>query len=349
MRYPITMFLYNHLKIIANNIYRDKQGQWHLFCIIPFGKILSERKPYMLQKTINAEISARGLGLHTGRDVTVRLRPAPAGSGRSLKRLDLPGAPALKVEASNVTGTTLSTTLGLGENSISTIEHLFSALLALEVDNLLVETDGPELPIFDGSAAPWLYLLNEAGLAHQAAPRNFQTLTRPFRLEAGDRYIEARPAGHLSVEAHIDFGGFIGRQSFCLVVSPETFALEISRARTFCLARDVENMRAMGLAKGGSLANAVVVGDDGLLNPEGLRYPDEFVRHKFLDFLGDLALAGAPLRGHFIIHKPGHELNCRFVRAALAEPGLLAASPAEPENQSPASSRPFEFLMAMTA
>ena len=301
----------------------------------------------MLQKTINTEISAQGLGLHTGRELTVRLRPAPAGSGLSLKRVDLPGAPALKVEASNVTGTTLSTTLGRGENSVSTTEHLFSALLALGVDNILIETDGPELPIFDGSADQWLRLLNEAGLTHQAAPRNFQTLTRPFRLKVGDRSIEARPAGRLSVEAHIDFGGFIGRQNFCLVISPETFASEISRARTFCLARDVENMRARGLAKGGSLANAVVVGDDGLLNPEGLRYSDEFVRHKILDFLGDLALAGVPLLGHFVLRKPGHELNCRFVQAALAEPGLLTASPAEPGNQRPASSRPFEFFEAV--
>jgi len=291
----------------------------------------------MLQKTLNAEISAQGLGLHTGQELTIRLKPAPAGSGFSLKRSDLPGAPPLKVEAANVTGTTLSTTLGQGENSVSTIEHLLSALFAMEVDNLLVEVDGPELPIFDGSAAEWLRLLNEAGLAQQAAPRLFKTLTRPFRLAMDDKYIEARPAGRLSVEGHIDFGGFIGRQKFFIMVSPSAYAAEISRARTFCLARDVENMRRLGLARGGSLANAVVVGDDGLLNPEGLRYPDEFVRHKILDFLGDLALAGTPLLGHFILRKPGHELNCRFVRAALAEPGLLAPAPAKPSGQRPAS------------
>ena len=303
----------------------------------------------MLQKTINAEINASGLGLHTGRDLAVRLRPAPAGSGLTLKRSDIPRSPLLKVEPSNVTGTTLSTTLGRGKNSITTTEHLFSALLALGGDNLLIEVDGPELPIFDGSAAEWLRLLNKAGLAHQAAPRLFKTLARPFRLELDDRYIEARPAGRLSVEAHIDFGGLIGRQNFCLVLSPETFAAEISQARTFCLARDVENMRAQGLAKGGSLANAVVVGDDGILNPEGLRYRDEFVRHKILDFLGDLALAGAPLLGHFILRKPGHELNCRFVRAALAEPGLLTAVTAAPgkRRQPSPSPRPLDFFEAL--
>jgi UDP-3-O-[3-hydroxymyristoyl] N-acetylglucosamine deacetylase len=281
----------------------------------------------MLQQTLKNEICVQGLGLHTGRELTVRLKPAPIGAGLSLKRSDLSAAPALRAVAANVTGTTLATTLGRGENSVSTIEHFLSALGSLGVDNLLAEVDGPELPIFDGSAAEWLRLLNEAGLASQAAPRLFQTLTRPFRLDADEKSIEARPAGRLSVEGHIDFGGFIGRQSFHYVASPAAYAKEISRARTFCLARDVENMRLMGLAKGGSLDNAVVVGDDGILNPDGLRYRDEFVRHKILDFLGDLALAGAPILGHFTFRKSGHELNCRFVRAALAEPGLLTSVP----------------------
>jgi UDP-3-O-[3-hydroxymyristoyl] N-acetylglucosamine deacetylase len=298
----------------------------------------------MLQKTINNEIRAQGLGLHTGRELTVHLKPAPAGSGLSLKRSDLPGVPALKVLADNVTGTTLATTLGRGENSVSTIEHFLSALVGLGVDNLLAEVDGPELPVFDGSAAEWLRLIDEAGLVSQSAPRLFKTLARPFSLALDDRIIEARPAGRLSVEGHIDFGGFIGRQSFYFVVSPAAYAAEISRARTFCLAQDVENMRRQGLAKGGSLDNAVVVGDDGLLNPEGLRYRDEFVRHKILDFLGDLALAGAPLLGHFILRKPGHELNCRFVQAALAEPGLLTSVPAESRSRRPARPRPLEFF-----
>ncbi|MDR2725775.1 MAG: UDP-3-O-acyl-N-acetylglucosamine deacetylase [Candidatus Adiutrix sp.] len=299
----------------------------------------------MLQKTINTEISARGLGLHTGRELTVRLKPAPAGFGISLSRSDLPEAPALKVVADNVTGTILATTLGRGENSVSTIEHFLSALAGLGVDNLLAEVDGPELPVFDGSAAEWLRLLHEAGLVSQDAPRLFKTLARPFSLALDDnRRIEARPAGRLSVEGHIDFGGFIGRQSFRYVASPEAYAAEISRARTFCLAQDVENMRRQGLARGGSLDNAVVVGDDGLLNPEGLRYRDEFVRHKILDFLGDLALAGAPILARFTLHKPGHELNCGFVRAALAEPGLLTSLPVGSRDQRPVRSRPFGFF-----
>ena len=285
----------------------------------------------MFQQTLQKEISAQGLGLHTGREMTVVLKPAPAGLGLRFQRTDRPGAPALAAVAANVQGTTLATTLGHGENQISTIEHLLAALAALGVDNLTVEVDGPELPAFDGSAAAWVRLLDQAGLAAQAAPRLYQVFTRPHRLALGDRSIEARPAGRLSVEAHIDFGGAIGRQCFHYTASAAAFTTEISRARTFCLARDIEKMRAQGLARGGSLDNAVVVGSDGILNPGGLRYPDEFVRHKILDFLGDLNLAGQPLLGRFILHKPGHELNCRFLRSALAEPGLLASSACEPE------------------
>ena len=146
------------------------------------------------------------------------------------------------------------------------------------------------MPVLDGSAAEWVRLIHEAGLTTQNAPRFYRSLTRPYGLTLGDKSIEARPAGRLSVEAHIDFGGAIGRQCFYYVASGETFAAEISRARTFCLERDVEMMRAQGLVQGGSLDNAVVVGDAGILNTDGLRYHDEFVRHKVLDFLGDLAL-----------------------------------------------------------
>jgi UDP-3-O-[3-hydroxymyristoyl] N-acetylglucosamine deacetylase len=298
----------------------------------------------MFQQTIKTEICALGMGLHTGRELTVRLKPAPAGSGLNFMRSDLAGVPALKAVAANVTGTALATTLGQGENTVGTIEHLLSAVGGLGVDNLLVEIDGPELPVFDGSSAEWLRLLNEAGLAAQGAPRHFKAITRPFRLVLGDKSIEARPAGRLSVEGHIDFGGFIGRQSFYFISSPGPYATEISRARTFCLAKDVEMMRSQGLARGGSLANAVVVGDAGLLNPEGLRYRDEFVRHKILDFLGDLVLVGAPVLGHFTLNKPGHDLNCRFVEAILAEAGLLAPVPAEPRKRRPERPKALNFF-----
>lgn len=279
-----------------------------------------------MQKTIKSEISAKGLGLHSGRDIHITLKPAPANSGVSFRRVDLVDAPAVKAVPENVTSTTLATTLGHGENRVSTVEHLMAALSALGVDNLKVETDGPEMPVFDGSAAEWVRLLNEAGLTELSAPRKVLKVTRPYRFTCGDKSVEVRPAGRFSVEAHIDFGGAIGRHCFYYVDSDQAFVKEISRSRTFCQLKDVEMMHSQGLALGGSLDNAVVVGDDGILNPDGLRYDDEFVRHKILDFIGDMAMAGSQIVGHFIIRKPGHELNRRFLVSALAQPGLLEES-----------------------
>ncbi|MDR2826614.1 MAG: UDP-3-O-acyl-N-acetylglucosamine deacetylase [Candidatus Adiutrix intracellularis] len=273
----------------------------------------------MRPKTIHNEITAQGLGLHTGQNITVRLKPAPVNSGVIFQRTDLFNAPPLAANPTNVTNTVLATTLGRGENHLSTIEHLMAALAGLGVDNLLIEVDGPELPIFDGSAAEWVHLLNLAGLTKQDAVRPIYLVDRPHRFSLGDKSIEVRPAARFAVEAHINFDGLIGRQCFYYLASEETFTTEISRTRTFCLAQDVEKMRNQGLALGGSLDNAVVVGDDGILNPEGLRFPDEFVRHKILDFIGDLALAGAPIIGQFILHKPGHELNRCFLLEALTK------------------------------
>ncbi len=289
----------------------------------------------MTQKTIKNDISARGLGLHSGRDISVTLKPAPADSGVSFRRVDLPEAPVIRARPENVSSTTLATSLGRGENRVSTVEHLLAALSALGVDNLQVETDGPELPVFDGSASEWVRLIGEAGLAELNAPRRVLKVTRPYKFSSGDKSIEVRPAGNFSVEAHIDFGGAIGRHCFFYSDSEAAFVREISRARTFCRLQDVEAMRSQGLALGGSLDNAVVVGDDGILNPGGLRYDDEFVRHKILDFIGDLAVAGSRLKGHFIIRKPGHELNRRFLVSALAQPGLLEESASGAEKARP--------------
>jgi UDP-3-O-[3-hydroxymyristoyl] N-acetylglucosamine deacetylase len=282
-----------------------------------------------MQKTLKNTISAQGLGLHTGRNISVTLRPAPVDSGVTFRRVDLADAAAIRALPENVTSTTLATTLGRGENRVSTVEHLMAALSALGVDNLTVEADGPELPVFDGSADEWVRLIGEAGLADLSAPRRFLKVTRPYKITAGDKSIEVRPARQFSVEAHIDFGGAIGRHCFFYTDSEAAFVCEISRSRTFCRLQDVEMMHSQGLAKGGSLDNAVVVGDDGILNPGGLRYDDEFVRHKILDFIGDMAMAGNRIMGHFIIHKPGHELNRRFLASALAQPGLLEETGAE--------------------
>ena len=297
-----------------------------------------------MQKTIRRNISTSGLGLHSGRDIKVRLRPAPADSGISFKRVDQPEAPVLAACPENVSSTVLATTLGRDGNKISTVEHLMAALSALHVDNILVEVDGPELPVFDGSALKWVQLLRENGLTEQAALRRQLVVTRPFSFSVGDKSISVRPASRFSVEAHIDFGGAIGRHCFYYVDSEEAFDKEISKSRTFCLLKDVEMMHNQGLALGGSLENAVVVGDDGILNPEGLRYDDEFVRHKILDFIGDLAMGGAPVIGQFVLHKPGHDLNRRFLVEAMAQPGLLKSTVSEEKSSRPAQKRSRRLL-----
>lgn len=297
-------------------------------------------KPSIMQKTILNDISTRGLGLHSGQDINVTLKASEADNGVSFQRVDLKDARPLEARPENVSSTTLATTLGQGENRVSTVEHLMAALSALGVDNLRVEVDGPELPVFDGSADEWVKLLNEAGLKTLGTPRRMYRVTRPFKVAVGDKFISVRPASRFSVEAHIDFGGAIGRHCFYYVESDQAFISEISRSRTFCRLRDVEMMHSQGLALGGSLDNAVVVGDDGILNPGGLRYDDEFVRHKILDFIGDLAMAGAPVVGQFVIHKPGHELNRHFLTEALAQPGLLEALTAGSEEvKKPAAAR----------
>lgn len=299
------------------------------------------------QKTIQNDISTSGMGLHSGRTINVTLKPASADSGIRFRRVDFAGATDLEAKAENVTSTTLATTLGRGENRVSTVEHLMAALSALGVDNILVEVDGPELPVFDGSAAEWVNLLTEAGLKKLAAPRRMYRVTRPFKVAVGDKSISVRPASRFSVEAHIDFGGAIGRHCFYYVESDQAFINEISRSRTFCRLRDVEMMHSQGLALGGSLENAVVVGDDGILNPDGLRYDDEFVRHKILDFIGDLAMAGAPIIGQFVLHKPGHELNRQFLTDALTQPGLMETfvSGAE-ESKRPAARKEVRPLLS---
>lgn len=311
---------------------------------------LHESDIMIYQKTIKNNISTKGMGLHSGRDISVSLKTAPAGHGIKFKRSDLVSAPVIAALPENVTSTTLATTIGHGENRISTVEHLMAALASMGVDNILVETDGPELPVFDGSAAEWVALLIKAGLRKQDKPRRAFKVTRPFKVNVGDKSIEVRPASRFSVEAHIDFGGAIGRHCFYYVESDQAFIKEISRSRTFCMLKDVEMMHSKGLALGGSLENAVVVGDDGILNPDGLRFDDEFVRHKILDFIGDLAMAGAPVVGQFVLHKPGHELNRHFLTEAMAQPGLMELSldGAAQSSQQRASSKNARLLSRLS-
>lgn len=278
--------------------------------------------PLPQQHTIRTAIFCTGVGLHSGRQVNVGLHPAPADTGIVFRRTDL-GAD-IPARFDLVCDTRLCTMLGLPdrpEATIGTVEHLMAALAASGIGNIVVEVDGPELPVLDGSAEPWLFLLQCAGLATLDAGAVAIEVLRPVRVEQGAAFAELRPgvAGCLELSIAIDFAApAIGRQSLTLALRGDAFR-EVARARTFVQAQEIDALRAAGLAKGGTLDNALVVDGATVLNPSGLRMQDEFVRHKLLDAVGDLALAGA-LRGRFIGHRSGHALNNRVLRALFAEP-----------------------------
>jgi UDP-3-O-[3-hydroxymyristoyl] N-acetylglucosamine deacetylase len=223
-----------------------------------------------------------------------------------------------------VVDTRLATVLAQSDTRIGTIEHVMAALAGCGIDNVMVEIDGPEPPILDGSASPFVFLLDCAGAVAQEAPRATIEILRPVRVSDGDAFAELRPPAPgsegLDMALSIDFPAVaIGRQALSLRLTPDTFRHELARARTFTLAQEIDQLRAAGLGRGGSLDNAVVVDRARVLNPSGLRMPDEFVRHKLLDAVGDLALAGAPLRGRFIAHRSGHTLNHRVLQALFAD------------------------------
>ncbi|MBB5371906.1 UDP-3-O-acyl-N-acetylglucosamine deacetylase [Acidocella aromatica] len=274
------------------------------------------------RRTLKAEISAVGRGLHSGADVMLRLKPAAVNSGIVFHRSDL--GVSIPARFDYVTDTRLCTLISLGEAKIGTIEHLMAALAACCVDDLLIEVDGPELPVFDGSAAPFLFLLESAGITEHGGLRERLEILRPVRVEHHGAFAELRPhnpgGAGFDISLSIEFAASaIGAQAYNFHLSEEGFASEIAKARTFTLVGEIEALRKAGLARGGSLANAVVVDDDKVLNPEGLRYADEFVRHKLLDVIGDLALAGAPISGRFIGNRTGHALNNQLLRALYAD------------------------------
>jgi UDP-3-O-[3-hydroxymyristoyl] N-acetylglucosamine deacetylase len=278
------------------------------------------------QRTLKAQIGCVGTGLHSGRRVALQLEPAAAGTGITFRRTDL--GIDIPARFDRVVDTRLCTMLGAEghpEARIGTVEHVMAALVAAGVDNAVVALDGPEVPVLDGSAAPFLFLIDCAGTMAQDAPRGGIEIRRPIRVADGEAFAELRPAGvgqtglELSISIAFDAAA-IGRQALTLPFTSDNFRSELARARTFTLASEVAQLHAAGLARGGSLQNAVVVDGALVLNPEGLRMPDEFVRHKMLDVIGDLALAGTPLHGRFVAHRSGHALNNQLLRALFADP-----------------------------
>ena len=274
------------------------------------------------QRTLKNSIRATGVGLHTGKKVLMTLRPAAPDSGVIFRRTDLAQPAEVLANAENVGDTMLGTTLGRGNTRVSTVEHLLSAFAGLGIDNAIVELSAPEVPIMDGSAGPFVFLLQSAGIEEQHAPKHFIRIKRRLRVEDGDKWAEFSPFDGFKVNFEIEFNHPIFKrraQRASMDFSSTSFLKEVSRARTFGFMRDLESLRERNLALGGSLDNAIVLDDFRVLNEDGLRYEDEFVKHKILDAIGDLYLLGHSLIGEFSGHKSGHALNNRLLRALLAD------------------------------
>jgi UDP-3-O-[3-hydroxymyristoyl] N-acetylglucosamine deacetylase len=275
------------------------------------------------QRTVKNSIHCRGVGLHSGVKTSLTLLPAPPNSGIVFRRTDAAGAGAeVAAHWTNAIESALCTTLTNGEGIVvATIEHLMAAFAGAELDNVIVEIDGPEVPIMDGSAAPFVFLIECAGLREQDAPRRAIKILKPVTVGDSSKSAALLPDHGFSMSFEIDFASrAVNRQDISIVFDSDTFKSEIARARTFGFLHDLDRMRAAGLARGGSLDNAVVVSGDIILNEGGLRYTDEFVRHKLLDALGDCYLAGHPLIGHFRGQRSGHSLNRQILEALFADP-----------------------------
>jgi UDP-3-O-[3-hydroxymyristoyl] N-acetylglucosamine deacetylase len=274
------------------------------------------------QRTLKNPIRATGIGLHTGRKVLMVLRPAPANVGIVFRRSDLDPPVDIPARATNVTETTLGTTLSAGGATVSTVEHLLSALAGLGIDNAFVELSAPEVPIMDGSAGPFVFLVQSAGIEEQSARKRFVRIRRSIEVRDGDKWARFDPYEGFRVNFEIEFQHPIFRDRgtrASMDFSTTSFLREISRARTFGFMRDLEYLRARNLALGGNLENAIVLDEYRILNEDGLRYEDEFVKHKILDAIGDLYLLGHSLIGEFTGFKSGHGLNNRLLRTLIAD------------------------------
>ncbi len=279
-------------------------------------------KTYIKQRTLRHDIRAMGVGLHTGEKVYLTLKPAPVDTGILFRRVDLDPVVEVLARTENVGDTRLSTSLGVGKSQVSTVEHLLSAMAGLGIDNAIVEVTAPEVPIMDGSASPFVFLLQSAGIKEQDAPKKFIRIKKYVRVEDGDKWAVLEPFEGFKVSLELDFQHPVLKNSSqfaTLDFSSTSYVKEVSRARTFGFMSDYEWLRANNLALGGSLDNAVVLDDFRVMNEDGLRYKDEFVKHKILDAVGDLSLLGRSLIGAFSGFKSGHALNNTLLRALLAD------------------------------
>lgn len=294
----------------------------------------------LAQRTLKSLVRTTGVGLHTGEKVTMTLRPAQPDTGIVFRRVDTPEPVDIRADAFKVVDARMCTTLGEGEVKVATVEHLLSALAGLGIDNVYVDLTGPEVPIMDGSAAPFVYLVQSAGIEEQLRAKRFLRILKPVEVREGDKWAKFEPYDGFRLTFSIVFDHPVferSAQSATFDFADTSYAREVARARTFGFMQDVETLRASGLALGGSLDNAIVMDEYRVLNSEGLRYDDEFVKHKLLDAIGDLSLVGHPLIGAFSAHKSGHALNNRLVRETLSNAGCWELASFEEASAAPAA------------
>lgn len=273
------------------------------------------------QRTLEKHLSITGIGVHSGKKVTLNLYPSNADSGIIFKRVDVENSREWKADANSVGSTTNNTTLGNGADAIHTVEHLLSAFYGLGIDNVYCEIDGPEVPIMDGSSASFIFALKETGVEHLNKTKKFMVILEPVRVEYKDSWAQIEPSHNLIIDSTIVFSHpMINTQRHRFEFSCENYIKEVSRARTFGMLRDADVLKRMGLIKGSSLDNAVVLDDYKVINAEGLRYADEFVRHKILDTIGDISLLGYEVAGKITSHKAGHHLNNLLCKKVLENP-----------------------------
>lgn len=292
------------------------------------------------QRTLKNEIQATGVGLHTGDKVYLRLKPAPEDHGIVFRRVDLDPVVDIPAKAENVGDTTLSTSLVNGDAKVSTVEHLLSAMAGMGIDNAIIELSAGEVPIMDGSAGPFVFLIQSAGIQEQSAPKKFIRIKKEISVSDADKTASFLPFDGFKVSFSIDFDhpAFKDRSLQASVdFSSTSFVKEVSRARTFGFMHEIEYLRANGLAKGGSMDNAIVVDEYRVLNEDGLRYEDEFVKHKVLDAIGDLYLLGNSLIGEFKAHKSGHALNNKSLRQLISQPDAWEVVTFDDEENAPIS------------
>ncbi len=292
------------------------------------------------QRTLKNSIRATGIGLHSGQKVYMTIRPAAENTGIVFRRLDLEPPVDIKADALSVGDTLLGTTLVQGKAMVATVEHLMAALAGLGIDNAFIDLSAPEVPIMDGSSAPFVFLLQSAGIAEQSALKRFMRIRKTVRVEDGDKWAEFKPYDGYKVNLSIDFDHPIFKrhtQTASIDFSTTSFVKQVSRARTFGFLRDIEALRANNLTLGGTMDNAIVLDDYRVLNEDGLRYEDEFVRHKILDAIGDLYLLGHSLLCEFSGYKSGHGLNNQLVRALLADESAWETVTFDDTNKAPIS------------